>query len=629
VDVPARGSVLTSLLAAGGPTKHGSLRRIELHRGQETRAIDLYAFLTRGASAGFETLHPDDIVFVPPIGPTVGIAGFVQRPAIYETTGPITVAEALDLGGGLTPFTFMPHVQIERTVEGRGRETADVPMDEEGLALPVDDGELLLVGAVEDDLQQVVVVSGQVVRPGTFQFRPGLRLRTLIEQADGLRIDAYLPQAFISRQIGEADCVELLAHQSCIGSTRRVLVVDLAQAMAGDPTHDLELRPLDHVEVRSREQSTVRPTVEVIGPVQRPGSYEVTAGLRVSDLVALAGNLEPEAFHDEAELIRRMYDPEKRRMEVRRFRFNLGLALERRDEHDPVLQNEDRLVIRRLRTGQVTVSIEGEVPFPGTYVFPVGCKLGDLLAAAGGVLESADLRAARFTRESVRQLQQSRLDHLRETTRRQYEGALETMVQTGHANEGLAARVSLDQTRDLLERMRTTQASGRVVVPFLRQDFPESRFNLTLESGDRLVIPRRQETVAVIGHVFNPTTLVAEPGLTVDEVLGRSGGLTEFGDDQRLYVIRADGNVESLAQRRGKLSLQTALLPGDVVLVPREPLERTFGAQLSDVMMLARQAAEVTLLFNAASRGDNEFTNVMQPSRSYGGIGYQQAILGR
>ncbi|MHC5114571.1 MAG: SLBB domain-containing protein [Planctomycetota bacterium] len=629
VDVPARSTVLSALLAVGGPTKGGSLRRVELRRGDTVRTIDLYGFLTRGESAGFEAVQANDVLFVPTIGATVGVAGVVQRPAIYEVTGPASIEAVIELAGGLTPFTFTPHVQIERTRGGRGRETVDVTLDDVGLATMVGDGELLLVGAVDDQMQPVVRISGEVVRAGTYQFRPGMRLRELLAQADGFTVDAYLPQAFVSRQIGETGCVELLAHQSCVGSTRRVLVVDLHRAIAGDESHDIELRPLDHVEIRSREESTVRPTVQVIGPAKEPGTYELTAGLRVSDLVALSGNLRPEAYQNEAELIRRVYDDETRRMELKRFRFDLGQALQVGGEHDPLLQNEDRLVIRRLGSGEVTVSIDGQVPFPGTYVFPLGAQVTDLLSAAGGVLESGDLRAAVFTRESVRRLQQTRLEHLRETTRRQYEGALETMVQTGDPNEGLAAKLALNQTKDLLDRMSGTQASGRVVIPFLRTDFPATEFNLSLENGDRLVIPRRQETVAVIGHVFNPSTFVAENGLTVETVLARAGGMTEFGDEERLYVMRADGNVESLAQRGRRLSLRTALLPGDVVLVPREPLERTFGAQFSDVLMMARQAAEVSLLFSAIGQDRGDFTTILQPPVGYGLRNYNEVILDR
>ncbi|MHC4990699.1 MAG: SLBB domain-containing protein, partial [Planctomycetota bacterium] len=328
VEVPARASVISGLIAAGGPTRSGSLRRIQLTRQDVTRAIDLYPFLVGGDPKQSELLRTGDVIFVPPIGPTVGVAGYVQRPAIYEIIDATSVGETLDLAGGLTPFTFTPQVQLERTVDGRGRETLDVPLDEAGRAMAMGDGELLLVGAVDGQMQPVIRISGEVVRPGLYQYQPGLKISDLVAQADGLTIDAYLPQAFVSRQVGAAGAVEMVPSRLALESSRRVLVIDLSAALEHDPRHDLELMPLDLVEVRARQTATVRPTVTVIGPVQEPGTYELTAGLRVSDLVALAGNLLPEVYYDEAELIRRIYDTDARQLDVSRFRFDLGRALD-------------------------------------------------------------------------------------------------------------------------------------------------------------------------------------------------------------------------------------------------------------------------------------------------------------
>jgi protein involved in polysaccharide export with SLBB domain len=201
------------------------------------------------------------------------------------------------------------------------------------------------------------------------------------------------------------------------------------------------------------------------------------------------------------------------------------------------------------------------------------------------------------------------------------------MVQTGKPNEGLAAKLALNQTRDLLNRMGQIQANGRVVIPLQRDDFPSSQFNLTLEDGDRLVIPRTQETVAVVGHVFNPSTFVAEPEMTVRNVLDRAGGLTEYGDEERTYVIRADGNVESLAQRGRRLSLDTTLLAGDVVLVPREPMERTFGAQLTDALAFVRQAAEIAALSSHIGSPSGDLNTILQPSVGFGLRSYDAVIL--
>ena len=138
-------------------------------------------------------------------------------------------------------------------------------------------------------------------------------------------------------------------------------------------------------------------------------------------------------------------------------------------------------------------------------------------------------------------------------------------------------------------------------------------------------------TVGVVGMVFNPSNFVAESGTTVKSVLDRAGGLAEEADEKRIYVIRADGSVESLAQRGGqRLSMSTPVLAGDVVLVPRRPLERSFGAQLGDVLALARQAAEVGLLTSQISRasGQADVTTVLPgPVPENRVLDYSETIL--
>ena len=626
-EVPARSTVLTALAAVGGPSKSGSLRQIRLRReNHPERKIDLYDFLIGGMPSGHDLLQSGDIVFVPPIGSTVGVAGYVQRPGIYEINRDVVIDQMITMAGGLTPFSFTSHIRLERTIGGRGRETLDIPLDDEGLKSSVQAGDLLLVEAIDHRMQPVVQVVGQVIRPGNYQYRAGIKVSDVLRQADGLTIDAYLPQAFISRQVGLAGRVEVVPGRQSMGSSRRILVVDLAKAMQGDPTHDIELMPLDQIAIQSLHEATVRPTVSVLGAVQRPGTYELTSGIRVSSLISIAGNILPEVYYDEAELIRRVYDEEKKQLDIRRFRFDLGRAL--RGDEDPVLENGDQLVIRSLRAAHVTVTIDGEVRFPGRYVFPAGAHITDLIAAAGGVLEHADLRAAFFTRRSVKELQKQRFEHLAERTRRLYEASLEKMVQSGRSREGLAAKLALVQTQELLARMNGRQSNGRVIIPFTREDFLASLFNLTLEDGDRLFLPRRQETIAIVGHVFNPSSFVAESGVTVQQVLDRVGGITEHGDSNLLYVIRADGNVENVAQKKKSLAAST-LLPGDVVLVPREPMRRTFGAKAADAIAMVRQLAEVALITShlGDGTGDLGFTTVGQPPAADSFPGYEDVIL--
>jgi polysaccharide biosynthesis/export protein len=633
LDVAAGSTVLSALARAGGPKRTGSLRRVEVRRSNEVVArVDLYDFLQTGVAEGLTRLLPGDTIVVPVIGQTLAVAGYVLRPGIYEVQGETTVGQLLDLAGGLTPFSFRLHAQLETTQSGRRRSPVDLPLDEQGLATTMKNGELLIVGSLDSTQKPVVEVVGEVVRPGTFQYREGMRISDLLELVDGLTVDAYLPEAFVSRQIGEPGEITIVPDRTSVRTTRRVLLVDLEKAQRGDPDHDVLLRPLDSLRVQNRSSAVPMPTVTIMGAVRSPGTYELTAGMTVSQLVALAGNVQPEVYFDEAELLRRSYDAEQRGLQLQRYRFDLGKALaadrESNSAQDPQLANGDQIVIRALRFAQVKVWIEGEVRFPGPYAFPAGTRISDLIAAAGGVMPNADMRATVFTRVSVRDNQLNRFRHLKERTQQLYEQALEQLVMGGHANEGMAAKLSLEQTREMLGRIETSQSTGRIVIPFVNDAFPGSVYDLTLEEGDRLTVKSRQETVSVLGQVFNPGTFVAEPGVTVEDLLMRSGGITADGDNERLYVVRADGTVQGLDQGHYALRRDTRMLPGDVVLVPRRAPERTLQSQLSDVLMLARQSAEVAFLMGRLINNDADlsFTSVFQ-APGYNGV--DDSILNR
>ena len=509
IEVPALSNLIVALSAAGGVSKDGSLRRIILKRpgtdGDTQTIIDLYDYLrSPDKESTFPQLQEQDTLYIPAIGTTVGVAGYVQEPGIYELKQEqFTVADALEIAGGLTPFSFTPLAQIERTIDGRGRKRFDIELNEAGIQEAMNDGELLMIEAVDDKRQAIVRIEGQVARPGDYEFNPGMTLSELIERADGLTVDAYIKQAFISRQVGEHSAIEEVPGRSVHYQSKRVLVTQLDRALMKDPAHDLRLKPLDLITIRSRDSAMPQPVVEIIGSVQRPGKYELTASMRVSDLIAIAGNLNPEVYYDEAELIRRYFDPEALKLDVKRYRFNLQEALNPthhlNETYNPVLSNGDKLVIRALQRAQIRVRIAGRVRFPGEYIFPDGAQISDLIRAAGGVLEDADLRAGVFTRESTRKLQQSRLDNLIERTRRLAENALERMVKTGRPKEGLAAKIALEHTKDLLSRMAEENANGRIVIPFETPSFPSSPYNLPLQSGDSLTIPRSHPTVSVSG----------------------------------------------------------------------------------------------------------------------------------
>lgn len=613
VEVPALSNLIVALSEAGGINKDGSLRNIVLTRpsaqGDTQTVIDLYDYLRNPSEDGqFPQLQAQDTLYIPAIGTTVGIAGYVQEPGIYELKqDAISVADALEIAGGLTPFSFTPLAQIERTVDGRGRKRSDIELNDAGLATTMHDGELLMIEAVDDKRQAIVRIEGEVARPGDYEYTAGMTLSDLINRADGLTVDAYIKQAFISRQIGEQTAIEEVPGRSAHHQSKRVLVAQLDRALLRDAEHDLALMPLDMITIRSRDTAMTQPVVEIIGSVQRPGKYELTASMRVSDIIAIAGNLTPEVYYDEAELIRRYFDPQALQLDVKRYRFNLQEALNPahhlNNTYNPVLSNGDQLVIRSLQKAQVRVKIDGRVRFPGEYIFPDGAQITDLIKAAGGILDDADMRGSIFTRESTRKLQQSRLDNLVERTRRLAESSLERMVQTGATKEGVAAKIALEQTKELLARMDTENANGRIVIPFEQANFPNTPYNLPLQSGDSLTIPRSHPTVSVSGDVFRPVTFIVTEGVSVEDALEKAGGLTEMADEDLIYVIRANGEIERSKKSKGFIKKKTMLYAGDVLLAPTQPMKRTFGAQFSDLVMLTRQLAEIAVITANGNQG--------------------------
>jgi len=288
-------STLTNaLFAAGGPTKQGTLRRIQLLRNNRVVSeMDFYDFLLRGERQGDVRLESGDTVFVPRIGPVVGLAGQVNQPAIYELKGEMRLADMFALAGGVTPGGFLERVQIERFRANRERAVLDFRLLDfyergqlEGNP-PVLNGDLVRVFSADPRIYNAVVLEGWVRWPGRYELRPGTRVGDLVVK-DGLLPDAYLDRA------------EVVRVREDLGT--EVLPFNIRDAWAGKPDANIELRPLDRVVVRS----AIRPVQEVTvtGQVLRPGQYAISRGERLSSLIERAGGFLPDAFPRGAVFIR-------------------------------------------------------------------------------------------------------------------------------------------------------------------------------------------------------------------------------------------------------------------------------------------------------------------------------------
>ncbi|EKO3735528.1 SLBB domain-containing protein [Vibrio metschnikovii] len=325
---------------------------------------------------------------------------------------------------------------------------------------------------------------------------------------------------------------------------------------------------LAQVLLRLSQQSTYgNPAriVEVSGEVKHPGRYPISQKNTINDLIEATGGLTAEAFIERAELARTYYDAQdKTRMDIRS--INVMQAMNGDAENNLLLKPRDRLNIlveQNLRI-QNTVTLQGEVRFPGTYTVRQGETLAQLLTRAGGLTEFAHPQGAIFTREALRLQEQKLLSEYAADIRR--EAAKKTFRADSSNLGGMIS--DPDKTLAFIEEATKSRALGRMVVQLDQIIDGNTNANFMLEDGDFLFIPMYRNTISVMGEVQMGITYLLDPSLTVKDYINRAGGMKKQADDDRIFVVRADGSVFKPNTgfwfgRRGE-----SLRAGDAIVVP-------------------------------------------------------------
>jgi protein involved in polysaccharide export with SLBB domain len=607
--VSSLATISSALYRSGGISEIGSLRGVQLKRqGELVANLDLYDLLLNGDTSGDRRLQSGDVIFIPPVGNTVGVSGAVRRPAIYELRGNTSVAQAIRFAGGLLPEAFPAAARLERINTNKERVVVSVDVDSaDGAAMAVVGGDMLFVPEVLQDLNDSVILAGHVQRPGPYQLRDGMRLTDLIPTALDL-----IPGA-------DADYV-LIRRED--GATRRVHVLSakLSEAwMDRDSAENIALRARDTVHVFSLafgRQRVIAPILEelqlqssfgepffevqVAGQVRASGTYPLEPGMRVSDLIRAGGNLAEEAYTLDAELTRYdVIDDEYRTTNV--MDVNLDAVLNGVASADLPLQAHDYLSISTIPEwdSEWTVTLEGEVTFPGEYRVRRGETLRQVLERAGGLTDEAFPEGSIFLRESLRQREQEQIDLL---ARRLETDLVSLSLQTADTT----GAETLNTGRVLLEQLRNTDAVGRLVIDLdalaARAPADELVDDFELRNGDHLLVPPQSQVVTVIGEVQQSTSHLYQPGLTRDDYLEMSGGVTRRADKKQIYVVRASGAVVTGRRSRwfGRRG-DTDMRPGDTIVAPLEtdrirPL--TFWTSATQILYQAAIAVAAIQTFN-------------------------------
>lgn len=528
-------TLVNAIFAAGGPAPQGSMRHIQVKRdGKLVTDFDLYDLLLKGDKSKDVPLLPGDVIYVAPVGPEVAIAGSVNAPAIYELKeSTATLAEAIDLAGGLSTVADGSRVAAERIDRHQTRTVSEFALDKNGEQQAVKDGDVIRVLSIVPRFDNAVTLRGNVANPGRYPWHPGMRVRDLIPDKEML----------LTRRFWQA------GNALVSGSATRYEQPSESRA----------------------DVQRLRTEVKLNAP-EINWDYAVIQRL---DPVNLSTKLIP--FSLEKAVIEG--DP----------RSNVEL---RAGDVVTVFSQHDIAVPVQRQTKLVRV--EGEVRVPGVYRVRQGETLREVLQRAGGLTENAYLYGTLFTRESARLEQQAALDRLATEMEAEIQQKSISDIRSAPENAAaLAAQTASQQA--LLQQLRAAKATGRVVLQIRPNDTGLSAIPpIPLEDADRVLVPPQSQTVSVVGSVFNQSSFLYRKSATVGDYLRESGGGNATADVRHAMLVRADGSViarTSVLKHFGQDFKSTRVLPGDTIVIP---VKLQFGGTskaIRDWAVVASQAA--------------------------------------
>ncbi|UDY82925.1 SLBB domain-containing protein [Vibrio diabolicus] len=304
---------------------------------------------------------------------------------------------------------------------------------------------------------------------------------------------------------------------------------------------------------------------EVFGEVKHPGRYPITPRMTVSTLIEAAGGLTYNAFTINAELARTAINSADERAYIDVERIDLRKAIQGSASDDAIVVGRDRLNILEKPNVklQSTVTLQGEVRFPGTYTVRQGETLSELLDRAGGLTEFAHPQGAIFTREALRLQEQKLLNQYAADMRK------ETAKKTFRADSNIGSVISdPEKTLAFVEEASRSKALGRMVVQLNRVLKGERSADFMLEDGDFLFVPTFRNTVSIMGEVQVPITYLLDNKLDVNDYLNKAGGAKKQADEDRIFVVRADGSVYKPSSGYWFGNNKEGLKAGDTIVVP-------------------------------------------------------------
>ncbi|MFO7826010.1 MAG: SLBB domain-containing protein [Cyclobacterium sp.] len=589
--LPSFASVFNALFMAGGPNENGSFRNIQIYRGSKLiDEVDIYDFLISGNQEGNIILQDQDLVIVPSFQNRVEIEGPVRRPGLFEIKGNESIQDLIKFAGGFKSEAYKPMITVRRATESQMK--VDNVYDRDYESFAVKDGDQYIVGEILKRYENRVQISGAVYRPGEFALREGMSLTELIERAEGLRGDAFRNRATLYRTQEDF--------------TLEILSVDIGAVLDGTAP-DLTLKREDILNVPSIYDLKEEFYVKISGEVNRTGVFQYGENMTVGDLIIKAKGFKESATNSVIEIASRVKDDQTGKIAaVNTISVNENLTL-REEEKNFKLSPFDHVFVRKSPGFEMekVAEVEGEVVYPGKFALEKRDeRISDVLKRAGGLNQFAYPKGATLIRRTEYYAkdgeENQKLENLESLLRNlDRDSTVENAEAERQLLERLERRVTLIKEEKLKKRESSQEMesfaedrytflegadSSVMEIAFREQELigielekileqPGSKYDLILQEGDVISVPKVLQTVRMRGEVLYPTTARYEEVRGFRNYISRAGGFTEEARKGRSYVIYANGDVK----RTNKFLFFTffpKIEPGAEIIVPKKP-ERT------------------------------------------------------
>lgn len=518
--LPSLATAFNALYLCGGPNRNGSYRNIQVIRNNTVVAtIDVYDYLVNGSRKQDIRLMDQDAIKINVYKTRIELKGEVKKPGIFDVKEGEKLNDLIQYAGGFTDQAYTAKIQVYRNTSV-DRMVTTISADELPMAVP-QKGDSYVIGRILNRFKNRISIKGAVFRPGEYELRPNMTLSKLIEEADGIREDAFTTRGTIQRLKTDL--------------SPELIPFNLEKIQSGEQT-DIVLKKEDQITVYSKFDLKEGYFVSIDGEVANPGAVVFQEGITVKDMILLSGGLKEAASLKRIEVSRRIKDADPNAtnaITATIFQVDVNAQLIDSSGIDSFRLAPFDEVSVRTAPGyfeQKNAVVAGEVIYSGKYTLQTKIdRISDLIKRAGGLTPEAYIKGAVLIRS--KNVTKFEIDNT--------EQGLNNLLKQNY-NAGTTSAILQRQLESIA--FKKSERVGIDLEKILSS--PHSEYDLLLNDGDTLIIPKQLQTVRVNGEVLYPTLVRYSASSTFKDYINGAGGFSDRSARKRSYVVYANGSVK-------------------------------------------------------------------------------------